>query len=121
MQLRSFTDTPLGKMLGLERNKASLFGRTITLCLQKPWILRTFLYEGYRNLLGVALDRSLHPGRSGLPVEIILDLTRRCNLNCLMCTQIRHSDEIPGLLSWYDPKRELPLPAWINLLDQLQS
>lgn len=121
MQLRNLTDTPLGKMLGLERKGASLLSRMVTIGLNKPQILRTFIYEGYRNLLGVDLDRHLHPGRSGFPIEIVLDITRRCNLKCLMCTQIRHSDAIPDYLSWYDPSRELPLSAWINLLDQVKA
>jgi radical SAM protein with 4Fe4S-binding SPASM domain len=119
--MHNLVDTPLGKLLGLEKRGASFLGRVAALCLHKPQVLRTFLYEGYRNLLGVDLDRRFHPGQSGLPIEIVLDLTRRCNLKCRMCTQIRHSDDIPDRLSWYDPRRELPLAAWVELLEQVKS
>jgi len=119
--MHDLLDTPWGKLLGLERSGVSFLSRALALCLYKPRVLKTFLYEGYRNLLGVALDRRFHPGRSGLPIEIILDLTRRCNLHCLMCTQIRHSNNIPEGLSWYDSRRELPLAGWVDLLDQVKS
>jgi MoaA/NifB/PqqE/SkfB family radical SAM enzyme len=118
--MRNLLDTSLGKFLGLERKGASLFMQGLAFCLHNPRILRTFFYEGYRNLLGEAFDRHFHPGISGFPTEVILDLTRRCNLKCIMCTQIRHSDDIPAHLSWYDSGRELPLATWIALLDQVK-
>jgi hypothetical protein len=119
--MHELLDTPWGKMLGLERSGATFLKRAIALCLHNPRVLKTFLYEGYRNLLGVSLDRRSHPGLSGLPIEVILDLTRRCNLRCQMCTQIRHSKNIPSQLSWYNPERELPLDGWVDLLDQMTS
>jgi len=119
--MHDLLDTPWGKLLGLERSGATFLSRAIALCLHKPRVLKTFLYEGYRDLIGVALDRRFHPGHSGLPIEIILDLTRKCNLRCQMCTQIRHSNDIPHQLSWYDPRRELSLATWVDLLDQVKS
>ena len=119
--MHELLDTPWGKMLGLERSGATFLKRAVALCLHNPRVLKTFLYEGYRNLLGVAVDRRFHPGHSGLPIEVILDLTRRCNLRCQMCTQIRHSNDIPHRLSWYDPQQELSLDGWVDLLDQMKS
>ena len=57
---------------------------------------------------------------SGPPVSLNLNLTRRCNLKCVMCEQHRH-DPGPTGLSWYDPRRELPLAAWVGLLDQVAA
>jgi len=120
--LTRLSDTPLGKLLGLERKGAALVGRALALWRRNPWILQSVVREGYRNLIGLPLDLRRHPGKSGLPIEITLDLTRRCNLRCVMCTQqIRHSADIPREMSWYDPDRELPLEAWVNLLDQVKS
>ena len=57
---------------------------------------------------------------SGPPVNLNLNLTRRCNLKCVMCEQHRH-DPGPTGLPWYDPRRELPLSAWVGLLDQVAA
>lgn len=119
--MRNLLDTPIAKFLGLEGKGTSFWGRGLALGLRNPRIIQTFLYEGYRNLIGVNLDRRFHPGHSGPPNEIVLDLTRRCNLKCVMCTQIRHSEDIPDHLAWYDPRRELALADWVGLLDQVTS
>ncbi len=119
--MRNLLDTPVAKFLGLEGKETSFWGRGLALGLRNPRIIQTFLYEGYRNLIGVNLDRRFHPGRSGPPNEIVLDLTRRCNLKCVMCTQIRRSEDIPDYLTWYDPRRELALADWVGLLDQVTS
>jgi Fe-coproporphyrin III synthase len=117
--MRNLLDTPLGKFLGLKGRGASFLGQGLALGLRNPRLIQTFLYQGYRDLIGVGLDRYFHPGHSGFPNEIVFDLTRRCNLKCLMCTQIRHTDDIPDYLRWYDPRRELALADWIGLLDQV--
>jgi MoaA/NifB/PqqE/SkfB family radical SAM enzyme len=80
----------------------------------------TLLREEYRKKFGIAYDRRFRPGFSGPPVTLNLNLTRRCNLKCVMCEQHRHVSGPTGL-NWYDPRRELPLAAWINLLDQVAS
>jgi MoaA/NifB/PqqE/SkfB family radical SAM enzyme len=81
---------------------------------------RTLLREEYRKKFGIAWDRRFRNGVSGPPVTLNLNLTRRCNLKCVMCEQHRHTSGPKGL-SWYDPSRELPLSDWINLLDQTAS
>jgi len=81
---------------------------------------QTLLREEYRKKFGIALDRRFRPSASGPPVNLNLNLTRRCNLKCVMCEQHRH-DPGPTGLSWYDPRRELPLAAWVGLLDQVAS
>jgi len=80
----------------------------------------TLLREEYRKKFGIALDRRFREGLSGPPVNLNLNLTRRCNLKCVMCEQHRHDDGPTGL-PWYDPRRELPLSAWVSLLDQVAA
>lgn len=87
---------------------------------QNPRMAHTLLREEYRKKFGIALDRRFRDGLSGPPVNLNLNLTRRCNLKCLMCEQHRH-DPGPTGLSWYDPRRELPLSAWISLLEQVAA
>lgn len=100
--------------------KSSLTTRGLRLLWQNPRMAHTLLREEYRKKFGIALDRRLRDGMSGPPVTLNLNLTRRCNLKCVMCEQHRHTSGPTGL-SWYDPRRELPLPTWINLLDQVAS
>ena len=94
--------------------------RALKLVWQNPRMAHTLLREEYRKKFGIALDRRFRDGLSGPPVNLNLNLTRRCNLKCVMCEQHRH-DSGPTGLSWYDPQRELPLAAWINLLDQVAA
>jgi len=99
--------------------RRSMMGRTWQMIRGNPGMICTLLREEYREKLGISLDRRYRHGRSGLPVSLNLDLTRRCNLKCVMCEQHRHQPGTSGALSWYDPARELPLAAWVNLLDQV--
>jgi MoaA/NifB/PqqE/SkfB family radical SAM enzyme len=87
---------------------------------QNPRMAKTLLREEYRKKFGIALDRRFRNGVSGPPVTLNLNLTRRCNLKCVMCEQHRHTPGPTGL-SWYDPRRELPLSDWVRLLDQVAS
>jgi MoaA/NifB/PqqE/SkfB family radical SAM enzyme len=98
----------------------SFSARALKLVWQNPRMAHTLLREEYRKKFGIALDRRFRDGLSGPPVNLNLNLTRRCNLKCVMCEQHRH-DPGPTGLSWYDPKRELPLSAWISLLDQVAA
>ncbi|HOI95373.1 MAG TPA: radical SAM protein [Syntrophobacter fumaroxidans] len=119
--MRKFSDTPLGKFFGFERKGASMLRQGLALVKGNPHIIETSVREVWNNLVGVPLYRRFDPGGSTLPGEITLDLTRRCNLKCAMCTQIRHTAEIPPELSWYDSGRELPLSKWIDVLDQVTA
>ncbi len=75
----------------------------------------------YRRLVGVRLDRRFHPGTSGRPANLNINLTRRCNLACEMCIQHRHdAGKGTSNLDWYDPRRELPLATWVRLMDQVK-
>ncbi len=100
--------------------RRSLSTRAFKLMWQNPRMAHTLLREEYRKKFGIALDRRFRDGVSGSPVNLNLNLTRRCNLKCVMCEQHRH-DPGPTGLSWYDPKRELPLSAWISLLEQVAA
>jgi len=91
-----------------------VFGRS-------PHALCSLVREGYRHSIGAALDRHFRNGRSGMPACLELNLSRRCNLRCVMCRQQRQPDKERVELSWYDPSRELPLATWVNLLDQVRS
>ena len=97
---------------GLER-------RFLQLLWASPGTVRTLLWELWRKKAGIALDRRWRHGKSGPPVNLNLNLTRRCNLKCRMCEQHRHGHGAAAELSWYDPDRELPLAAWTDLLDQV--
>ncbi len=100
--------------------KSSLSTRALKLMWRNPRMAHTLLREEYRKKFGIQLDRRFRDGRSGPPANLNLNLTRRCNLKCVMCEQHRH-DPGPTGLPWYDPRRELPLSAWIGLLDQVAA
>jgi Fe-coproporphyrin III synthase len=100
--------------------RPSLTSRGLRLVWRNPRMAHTLLREEYRKKYGIALDRRYRDGVSAPPVNLNLNLTRRCNLKCVMCEQHRH-DQGPTGLSWYDPRRELPLSAWLNLLDQVAT
>jgi MoaA/NifB/PqqE/SkfB family radical SAM enzyme len=100
--------------------RRALSTRALKLMWRNPRMAHILLREGYRKKFGIALDRRFRDGLSGPPVNLNLNLTRRCNLKCVMCEQHRH-DPGPTGLSWYDPRRELPLSAWISLLDQVAA
>lgn len=119
--LQRLSDTPLGRFLGLEQKDVSLAGRALILWRRNPQMLQTILRDGYRRKIGIALDRGWRRGVSGPPVNLSLNLTRRCNLKCLMCEQHRHQDGAPPGLSWYDHAQELPLTAWTSLLSEVTA
>jgi MoaA/NifB/PqqE/SkfB family radical SAM enzyme len=102
------------------KSKHSLSTRALKLMWQNPRMAHTLLREEYRKRFGIDRDRRFRNGFSGPPVNLNLNLTRRCNLKCIMCEQHRH-DPGPTGLSWYDPRRELPLSAWVGLLDQVAA
>ncbi|MBM4275680.1 MAG: radical SAM protein [Deltaproteobacteria bacterium] len=105
-------------MINLRRN--TLLFRILRLAWREPWIVPAFLRYEYRGRWGARWDRLRHSGRSALPAYVGLNVTRRCNLRCLMCNQYRAPEAKPGKnISWYDPSRELPLDAWVSLLDEL--
>jgi radical SAM protein with 4Fe4S-binding SPASM domain len=91
------------------------------MALREPHLLPTMAWFGLRTKFGLSYDRKHGNGRCAMPVEVKIHLTRRCNLHCIMCNQHRHTEGTADLLPWCDPKRELPVEAWIDLLDQLVS
>jgi MoaA/NifB/PqqE/SkfB family radical SAM enzyme len=93
----------------------------LRLLARDPGHIVSLLRTEYRRRLGIRLDRCLHPATSGLPVNLNINLTRRCNLACEMCIQHRHDDgDSAAGVEWYDPKRELPLAAWVRLMEQVE-
>jgi len=104
-----------------DKSKGSLAGRAWEIIRHNPGMIRSMLREEYRRRWGISLDRRYRPGCSSPPVSLSLNLTRRCNLQCRMCEQHRHQSRAASALSWYDPARELPLAAWLDLLDQVAS
>ena len=94
--------------------------RVLKLIWRNPRMAHTLLREEYRKRFGIDLDRHFRDGLSAPPVSLNLHLTRRCNLKCVMCEQHRHTPGPTGL-SWYDPRRELPLSAWVDLMDQVAA
>ena len=102
------------------RPKSSLSTRALKLVWRNPRMAHTLLREEYRKKFGIALDRRFRDGWSGPPANLNLNLTRRCNLKCVMCEQHRHAPGPTGL-PWYDPRRELPLATWVGLLDQVAA
>lgn len=119
--MSKFSDTPLGKLIGLERKGVSMLHQGFALVRSNPHFIETLLREVWNNLVGLPFHRRFNPGWSTLPGEVTLDLTRRCNLKCVMCTQIRHTAKIPSELSWYNSERELPLSEWTAVLDQIAA
>ncbi|MBI5818996.1 MAG: radical SAM protein [Verrucomicrobia bacterium] len=84
----------------------------------QPATLLTVLREACRTSMGIPFDRAWRDGRSGMPAVLNFELTRRCNLRCLMCPQLRHVTAISPELGWYDAAQDLPLDAWVRVLDQ---
>ncbi|MHB9075215.1 MAG: radical SAM protein [Desulfobaccales bacterium] len=100
-----------------KHDKLGLFFQRLLTLLRHPRLFRNRLRQEFRQRWGIPWDRRFGCGRSGPPVTLTLDLTRRCNLKCLMCTQHRGPAEFP----WEDPDQELPLSTWTGLLDQAVS
>ena len=80
--------------------KSSLSTRALKLMWRNPRMAHTLLREEYRKKFGIQLDRRFRDGRSGPPANLNLNLTRRCNLKCVMCEQHRHAPGPTGL-PWY--------------------
>jgi MoaA/NifB/PqqE/SkfB family radical SAM enzyme len=96
-------------------------GRVLGILWRHSRTLRTLLHQEFRQRWRLFGNQRFRNGLSAPPVTLNLDLTRRCNLRCLMCTQHRHADAPPSELGWYDPSQELPLSVWTDLLDQVAS
>src|SRR5512135_2380556 len=99
----------------------ALAARGLRIAWENPLMLPTLVRMEYRHRWGIPRDRRLHAGFSAPPTNLALVLTLRCNLNCVMCRQIRSDHEVPENRSWYDWHRELPLKTWVDLLDQTKS
>lgn len=93
-------------------------GRLLRLWWRRHWFITGILRELYRDRVGIPEDRRLFPGFSAPPLDVNINLTRRCNLKCRMCNQHRHSQGSAGLIRWYDVSQELPLSHWLKFLDQ---
>lgn len=102
------------KNLELVHRLAYLFGL-------RPSAMRSAVRMQYRHQVGIPFDRRLRQGKSGLPTNLSLCLTYRCNLKCVMCRQYRETPEGFGGKTWYDSARELPLDAWVNVLRQVEK
>jgi len=93
--------------------------RVLRVAARNPQHVTNVIRAEYRQRLGIPLDRRALSGRSGFPINISVNLTRRCNLKCRMCTQHRHSSDTSQDLSWYQPDKELQVSSWINLMEQV--
>ncbi|MBM4283730.1 MAG: radical SAM protein [Deltaproteobacteria bacterium] len=99
-----------------------LSSRLRGLARQDPAVIPSFFRYEFRRRWGGAQDRRLTAGGGAvLPALISLNPTRRCNLRCRMCFQYRRESEIPDTLAWYHADQELPLSAWVNLLDEVAA
>ena len=105
----------------LRRDSTSFARRVLALLGRHPGLLWKQLREEYRNRWGILQEQRRGDGFSAAPVKLNLNLTWNCYLKCRMCPQYRYSPESPEALSWYNPKRELPLTAWTGLFDQVAS
>ena len=97
----------------------SINRRFLGLARRNPLLLPSMAWLGLRTKAGLTFDRRFRNGRSAMPVEIKLHITRRCNLRCVMCNQHRHTEGTADNLPWCDPHNELPVATWIDFLDQL--
>ncbi len=96
----------------------SFYQRSIGVLLQNPHIVQACLKHEFKRNIGMPLVRRFNPRRSVSPGLLSLNITRRCNLNCHMCIQHRHDRGDSSNLPWYDGNQDLPLSAWIDVLDQ---
>ena len=92
--------------------------RFLRLIAGNPRHLQTLVRAEYRRRVGIPRERRQRSERVAPPINISINLTRRCNLRCAMCIQHRH-DAAGSRLSWYDPDRELSVAEWVRLLDQV--
>lgn len=97
----------------------SLPRRFVGMLLENPRMMLTVLRLEYTRNIGMYVRRRFKPVHAGAPANVGINLTRRCNLKCKMCMQNRHIEVDKDHLRWYDPGLELPLSAWLNLIDQM--
>jgi hypothetical protein len=64
-----------------DKPRGSLVSRAWQMIRHNPGMLHSVLREEYRRRWGISLDRRYRQGKSGPPVSLNLDLTRRCNLS----------------------------------------
>lgn len=100
--------------------RMSMRRRFFYMALRHPMGLWSSIRMGLQRRLGVRLNRRLYPGKSIPPVLLGMDVTRRCNLKCVMCQQNRHVAHEDAGLPWYDKDHEMPLSSWVNVLDQVR-
>ena len=93
--------------------------RMARLALAKPLVLYTLARLAYRQKFGIHGERLKGRGKSGMPCEIKVHLTRRCNLNCIMCGQHRHTQKTDEHIPWCNPENELDIETWLDVLDQI--
>jgi len=84
-------------------------------------MLKAAFRRGFNDNAGLHLNRAINSARSWRPAKLSLILTRRCNLRCEMCQQNRHSPTHKDELPWYDSSLDMPLSAWINVMDQVTN
>ena len=99
--------------------KISLLRRFLRLILQNPSIIKPVLKLEYTRNMRLYWWRRFNTGYAGTPANVGINLTRRCNLKCKMCMQNRHVTVDKAKLSWYDSGQELPLSAWVNLINEI--
>jgi MoaA/NifB/PqqE/SkfB family radical SAM enzyme len=97
------------------------FSRVVGILWRHSRTFRSLLRHEFHRRWNLSGKQRFQNGLSAPPVTLNLDLTRRCNLKCMMCNQHRHAAAPPLGLGWYDPKQELPLSTWTDLLDQVAS
>lgn len=97
----------------------SLFWRFVRSLASHPQQIVPLARAEYRRRIGIAQERRKQPCTIGPPINVSINLTRRCNLRCEMCIQHRHDRDGASTLSWYDSRRELPVADWVRLLDAI--
>ena len=95
--------------------------RFIGLLLKNPSMIGPALKLEYARNIALPWRQRFHPEYAGLPANVGLNLTRRCNLKCKMCMQNRHGEVSESTASWFDARRELPVEQWLKLVDELAS
>ena len=96
----------------------NLAWRGLRMAAANPNLILTEWRKRRRISSGIPRDRKRPDGVSAPPVSLSINLTRRCNLKCLMCSQHRKGDGPPPELAYYRPDQELEIGQWIDILDQ---
>jgi MoaA/NifB/PqqE/SkfB family radical SAM enzyme len=98
----------------------SLLPRGLDIFHRNPTIFKTLLRMERRYRFGIPSDRRAGEELSAPPASVSLNLTMRCNLNCVMCRQIWQYEEIPKGRPCFAPDNELTIDTWIGFLEQLR-